>query len=795
MHTGGPAPPPGCATYLLFALMAGWAIGSTVLVHAGAWLVEQILLLEDRSIPAGAWLIIRWGHALALALPLLLLIRFTHAPRFRSIYQTWALATGGMALLGLAQLAPRTATFAIYLAQIGLSLLLALAWLGGVRKQQAKVGNGLLLAASLSPLVSVPWLILGALGSPLDTLLAGLAGLTFGAAAALLLSRWLIPPLLSHTERAGWDVALGGFAAGVAVLLLAAGFGVEGMQLLLMVCLPPLGFAAVALARRAGPAPGANVTLPIAVLLGGAAAAPLLFVDPAEVLLLLGFRDLPSIALAAAGLSALLAVVVGFGLSFIRVGSGPLRRPYIPVVVVAAWTGAALLYLVAGQPGFYGDRLFVVLRDQADVTSAAARPRREERVRQVYTTLTRHAERSQAALRAKLDRLHVSYTPYYLVNALDVNGGPLVRAYLARQPEVDRVLVTPRLRPLAFAPPVEVGTESAPSAPPWNITAIGAPRVWAELGVTGSGIVVGQSDSGVQGDHPALRDGYRGRGGGDNYNWLDPWNGTRQPTDPGGHGTHTLGSAVGRGGIGVAPGASWIGCANLARNIGNPGYYLDCMQFMLAPYPRRGDPFRDGDPARAPHVLNNSWGCPALEGCDATALLPAVRALRAAGIFVVASAGNEGPRCGSVDDPIALYADVLSVGAVDEAGAVTSFSSRGPVEADGSGRVKPDLVAPGAGVLSALPGGSFGREDGTSMAGPHVVGVVALMWSAQPRLIGDIARTEEILRTTARPIPNTGLECAGGEVGSETAPRRPNNATGYGMVDAYAAVRAAQALR
>ena len=87
---------------------------------------------------------------------------------------------------------------------------------------------------------------------------------------------------------------------------------------------------------------------------------------------------------------------------------------------------------------------------------------------------------------------------------------------------------------------------------------------------------------------------------------------------------------------------------NLGRNLGNPAYYLDCMQFMLAPYPQRGNPLTDGDPARAAHVLNNSWGCPPIEGCDAAALGPAVRALRAAGIFVVASAGNEGPRCGSV---------------------------------------------------------------------------------------------------------------------------------------------------
>src|SRR5690606_28901229 len=143
---------------------------------------------------------------------------------------------------------------------------------------------------------------------------------------------------------------------------------------------------------------------------------------------------------------------------------------------------------------------------------------------------------------------------------------------------------------------------------------------------------------------------------------------TTSPGDISGHGTHTLGTILGQGGIGVAPGAEWFGCANLVRNLANPALYLDCMQFMLAPFPPGGDPLRDGDPARAAHVINNSWGCPRLEGCDATALEPAAQALRAAGIFVVASAGNEGPACGSVRSPLALYDAVFTVGAVDRQG-------------------------------------------------------------------------------------------------------------------------------
>ena len=329
----------------------------------------------------------------------------------------------------------------------------------------------------------------------------------------------------------------------------------------------------------------------------------------------------------------------------------------------------------------------------------------------------------------------------------------------------------------------------APADLPWGLTRIGADRVWSELGVRGEGIVVGQSDTGAQWDHPELRDTYRGRDGAHDYNWFDPWHHTTAPTDIGGHGTHTLGTILGQS-VGVAPGAEWYGCVNLARNLANPALYADCMQFMLAPFPLGGDPLSDGDPARGAHVINNSWGCPDLEGCDPNALVDAVRALRAAGVFVVTSAGNDGDACGSIAHPISLYDESFSVGAIDSTGRIASFSSRGPVTVDGSSRVKPDIMAPGVGVLSAYPGSTYSSAGGTSMAGPHIVGVVALMWSANPDLIGDIDRTEQILIETAQEYDYArhGYPTCG-ESGAT-----PNNAVGYGLVDAYAAVRGAQQL-
>jgi len=301
-----------------------------------------------------------------------------------------------------------------------------------------------------------------------------------------------------------------------------------------------------------------------------------------------------------------------------------------------------------------------------------------------------------------------------------------------------------------------------------------ATRVWNEYGTRGAGIVIGTSDSGVDGAHPALVAGFRG---GDD-SWYDPWNGTGTPTDHNGHGTHTLGSAAGTGGIGVAPEAKWIGCVNLDRSMANPARYLDCLQFMLAPFPRGGDPLRDGRPERAPHVLTNSWGCPLIEGCEGRVLRPALAALAAAGIFFVAAAGNSGPSCGTITDEPATIPEAFTVGAVDRNRRLAEFSSRGPVP----GAAEPDVVAPGAGVRSALPGGGYGPLDGTSMAAPHVAGVAALLWAANPKLIGNVPRTAELLRSTAAPATYAprGRDCG------------TRNAVGAGLVDAHAAIAAAR---
>jgi hypothetical protein len=610
------------------------------------------------------------------------------------------------------------------------------------------------VAAGLASLA--PWLWLGALGGGAETVLAATAATATG---------WLAAGALNERYWAAFDesrwrlVGLGGLTAGVFLAMLGAATGAAGVHLVELLVLAPLGFAAAALFRPGGPRQPA-----IAALVGLAAFGPLAFLEPVQLGLEtnLGSRDVAYWGFVAAGCALVLGLLSGIGYG---VGLRAVTRSRVATVTVLAVAAAGLVgYFTVGAPGLHGDRLFVVFKEQADLSGVGSIADVQARRAEVYHRLVATADRTQAPLRKELDRLHLAYTPYYLVNGIEVTGEPGLREWLSNRPGVDRVLLSPHLRPVPEQPNPMAGPLPAPSRPQWNVQMVHADQVWA-AGDTGQGIVIGTSDSGVDASHTALRGSMRP---GDD-SWYDPWNGTRTPTDHNGHGTHTLGTALGRGGIGVAPGAQWIGCVDLARNLGNPPYYLDCLQFMLAPFPHGGDPLRDGRPDRGADVLTNSWGCPSVEGCDRDALLPAVDALTAAGIFVVAAAGNSGPHCGSITDPPAPYPDTITVGAVDHNGMVANFSSRGP----SAGAAKPDILAPGDGVLSALPGGGYGVLSGTSMAAPHIAGVVALLWSADRRLVGDVAGTRQILARTA-------------------GPARPDGCGGTaGIVDAYAAVRSA----
>jgi hypothetical protein len=455
---------------------------------------------------------------------------------------------------------------------------------------------------------------------------------------------------------------------------------------------------------------------------------------------------------------------------------------------IAPWLQSRL------EPGS-SDAFIVLFDDDASLDAALAHvrgARAEGRNREVYDTLRQRARSMQAGVRAELKAAGVPFRSLYIVNGLAVRGDKELARRLASHNEVVRIVGDPIVRGIdvdLLAP-----VPAAPDTVEWGVTRIDADKVWSLDGKRGEGIVVASADTGVDWTHPALKGKYRGWNGvtaNHNFNWFDAVADVAEPFDDytPSHGTHTTGTMVGDDGlgnqVGVAPGARWIGCRNMNQGNGQPSTYIACNQFFLAPYPHGGDPELDGDPSKAPDIVNNSWGCPASEGCDVNTLLSSFSSLRAAGILAVVSAGNSGSACSTVSDPPALYDPSFSVGATDISNVLASFSSRGPVAIDGSGRLKPDVAAPGVSVRSSLRGGVYGTLSGTSMAGPHVAGAAALLWSAKPQVRGLIGITRCLMSRSARSIVSlSSPQTCGG-----TAPAdRPNNMFGWGLIDAYDAI-------
>lgn len=406
---------------------------------------------------------------------------------------------------------------------------------------------------------------------------------------------------------------------------------------------------------------------------------------------------------------------------------------------------------------------------------------------------------SQRGLRAELDAAGLAYRSYWVVNLIAVTAGPAEIERIAARPDV-LYIESDRAFPVLSEPTDAAATPAAVTGIEPGLAQVHAPDLWA-VGVTGQGRVVASADTGVTWDHPALKPHYRGWNGTQadhNYNWWDAIHPNIPPTtnrcgydlkvpcddNIPSHGTHTTGTMIGDDGqgnqIGMAPGATWIACRNMDQGVGHPSTYIECLQFFIAPTDLNGS---NPDPGKRPDVIDNSYGCPPSEGCTSTSLHDVILQVRAAGIFMSVSAGNSGPSCSSIADPPGLELQVFTVGAVDSAGNMASFSSRGPITVNGTPALKPDLVAPGVGVRSSynLPPGSYASLSGTSMAAPHVAGAVALLWSAFPTLRRDINATETLLRQSAKPDPVT-QAC-----GSTPAGAQPNNTSGYGVLDVLAA--------
>ncbi len=454
---------------------------------------------------------------------------------------------------------------------------------------------------------------------------------------------------------------------------------------------------------------------------------------------------------------------------------------------------------------------FIIMQKKADVSAAKQMRKKEEKGRYVFETLSAFAEKDQRTVRDVLQNKNVPLHSFWIINAVWAKGSRELLEEIAQIPEVGHL----RVNPIWHLNPQPADDENAPAqdrAIEWGITKINADDVWNKNPpIKGAGIVVGGQDTGYEWEHQAIKEKYRGWNGSTadhNYNWHDAIHALinggsnscglnlNHPCDDHDHGTHTMGTMVGGEGnntIGVAPEAKWMGCRNMEEGDGTPATYIECFEWFVAPTDL--DDLNE-DPSMAPHVINNSWGCPVSEGCNNgnfPDMETVVENVRAAGIVVVVSAGNSGSGCSTVDSPAAIYDASFTVGATTNTAGdnIAGYSSRGPVTVY-TNIMKPDIAAPGSGVRSCTghdnDSNNYGYAtwNGTSMAGPHVVGVAALIMCARPDLIGNVDAIEGLMRDNA-----VARFAAAPFCGNDNGSSHPNNVYGWGRVDALAAVNSA----
>lgn len=271
----------------------------------------------------------------------------------------------------------------------------------------------------------------------------------------------------------------------------------------------------------------------------------------------------------------------------------------------------------------------------------------------------------------------------------------------------------------------------------WGVKAVNAPAAWAK-GITGKGVIVAVLDTGCDPDHRDLKD--RIVGGKDFTSSRIGWKDFNR------HGTHCAGtvgaSGNGWGLKGVAPEYSLL----VGKVLSDQGSgSVDGIARAI-----------DWATINKADVISMSLGGPGSDGW----IPPALERAEAAGVIVVAAAGNEGPGQNTCGFP-GQYKQTIAVAAVDSQDRTAAFSSRCPAVF---------TAAPGVQIQSTLPGGLFGVMSGTSMATPHVAGLAALWVQAHPEIPKKDrpAAWRKALQASCKDLPPAGRDTA----------------TGYGFPDA-----------
>lgn len=321
-------------------------------------------------------------------------------------------------------------------------------------------------------------------------------------------------------------------------------------------------------------------------------------------------------------------------------------------------------------------------------------------------------------------------------------------------PGLTRLLADPRVRE------IHPDAVDRPLVQP-SLELIGMPPVW-RLGGRGQGQIVAVIDSGVDASHPYLYPRVVGEacftskfkaGRGVHFRPTCPGGGTEAkgpraavPCGPPAcaHGTHVAGIAAGSNPdageprSGVAPEAEIVAVNVFSQWKSEIGALnSDVLRALEWVYARRKD-----YPGRAIAAVNLSLGgYPySAERCDGDVRAPIIERLRKAGIATVIASGNDGLRY-EVSAPSCI-SSAVTVGATNGQGKIAKFSNMSAYV---------DLMAPGVGVLSSVPGG-YGVSSGTSMAAPHVAGAFAALRSLDPK--AGLKALADRLEKEGTPVPD-----------------------------------------